>query len=400
MGAQHSDWQRGLLTRPRVCFALVIFLSAAAGCSDGSGDFPAMNAWEISVTKPNSSALMIEASSGTKEPFAIGDDFSNARRYLEMIDSDGEWNATLSSVSGLASSITYRVHFPIEWGGGTPYGMLSEEFGVASANFLFPRSDDRQRAYHLDFLKVGMNVHNSGFGDAKTYDLSEEDLFETYFVLGKVESDCAFSEGSREFRVVFGGEKKSSEDVCSNIRALLSYYTDQFGQPEEALQSYEIGFFPARAYSTLRSGFYFPKADYEFIAHELFHLWEPADKCRGNKVMEEMFASYFQVEAQYGAGIIGLDERNRLFEQKQMQLSAIAQEYLSFSDDKLVELRKRNASAYSTLVYSRGGLIGEMMQKEGALSKVLFWRDEGENCPSLYSMVEEYGRRLNEGITS
>jgi hypothetical protein len=386
----------------KVCFVLIFCLAVlTAGCALGESANPPAAGWSISIEKLNSSALLVTASSPSAKQFIIGDDFSNARRYIEVIHSDGKINESASSVTGYGSRIAYLAHFPIGWSPKNPYGVLSDSFGVVPASFLFPRSEEQQEWYRLDFFGMGMDVHNSGFGDGEEYVLPKDELFETHFVFGLFQRECSFSVGNVGFNIISGGGKRINDSVCENIRKIAKYYQEEFGLPEQILPSYEIGFFPARSYSSLHSGIYYPEVDYEWLAHEMFHLWEPEDKCRGSKLQEEMPASYMQVHAQYEAGIIDRMTRDNLFEQKRLQLAALPKEWLSLPDGELVELRKRNASAYSTLVYSRGALMGEMMEERGNSPVDLFRHYLKERrCSVLFSLADEYGKKLVDRMAS
>ncbi len=357
------------------------------------------NSWNISIIMLNASTLRINASSSDMTNFNIGDDFSNAYRYLEIVGGVGEWKASSSSVSGTAANIEYLAHFPIGWSRENPYGFLSGSFGAVSADILFPRGDKVNATYHLDFTNLGMGVHNSGFGDSKTYALSGDELFETYFVFGPFTADCEFLEGGAHVKVLSGGGKTINTSVCKNIKALFSYYAAEFGKPEQMLPSYEIGLFPARSYSSLNSGFYYPWPYYEFIAHELFHKWEPSANCTQETLVREGLASYMQVHAQYKAGILTHKEREALFDQKQALVSSLPSEYFSLSGEGLINLRKRNASAYSAIIYSRGALVWELMKQDGVMPEDSFRGYlQTKNCTILPFLVSTYDRKLLEEI--
>jgi hypothetical protein len=382
-----------------------LVLSFFLGCSIGDEStqsrlpLPTDGERNILVSMVGLFSLLIRASFPNREQFAIGDDFSNARPYIEVVRSDGEWKSSSSSIFGVAGTIDYLVHFPIGWSLRKPYGFFDGGFGVFSSDLVFPRGVNASNVpYALDFSKLGMEVHNSGFGDAKKYVITSDDLFQTYFVLGPFEQECRFSGRKANFSVVFG-KGKGNGSFCKNIIAMASYYTEEFGDAQRMGHSYEIGFFPARAYSSYHFGFYYLDSDYELIAHELFHAWEPLDKCSGTKLEEEFFASYMQVEAQYKAKILDWGERDALFKEKYSRLRPYPAAYFSLSDNELVSLRKQNATAYSDLVYLRGSIIGWLMEREGMPPEKMFNEHvETGNCTKLSETILHFNKVLLDGL--
>jgi len=317
----------------------------------------------------NSSSFMVKMEGdGRKGPLIIGDSFANAKPFAIL---PGQEKRAVATLEGTVEkiSISYVIHFPVRWSRESPYSILSGSFGVSSpVFFLFRSQDTPEAAYTVDFSSLPMKVYNSAFGEQRIYDVEGRDLFETYFVFGNYTKRCEKEYGDMRLVVISGGEFPWNDTICPAVNRIFGYYFREFGRPERALPRYTLGFFPARSYSSLASGFYDNRNDPRFVAHELLHLWQPTKyDCSGLLMYREGLVSFMQWYVLSEEGIISGDEMERLFvdeRNKLMSLKDVRSLYY-LQGDGLVDLRRLHPEEYDILVYSKSATLWKMLYDSG-----------------------------------
>lgn len=349
-------------------FFIVIRPMLPEGATSGSGAMDVERAsLHATIRLQNASSFLVQIKGGSgKGPLIIGDSFANAQPFAIL---SGQEKRAVAALEGMKGEISYVIHFPVRWSRESPYSVLSGSFGVSSPVFFLFRSQDApEAAYTVDFSSLPMKVYNSAFGEQRIYDVEGHDLFETYFVFGNYTRRCEKEYGDMRLVVVSGGDFPWDDRTCQAVNLIFGYYFREFGRPKGALPQYTIGFFPARSYSSLASGFYDNRNDPRFVAHELLHLWQPtAYGCPGLLMYREGLASFMQWHVLSEEGIISDDEMERLFEDERNKLMSLrdVRSLYYLQGDELADLRRLHPKEYDILVYSKSATLWKMIYDSG-----------------------------------
>ncbi len=360
----------------------------------------------FNVKKFNSSSLLLRLEIGSyNNSLYMADPFSNAREYIEILSFQNGINNVFNYSNFLFSSkrnsdsnsLDYIAVFPIFWGSPkAPYAYFSDDFGVSESLFLFFKQDD-YNFYDIDFSDSGLKVFNSGYGNGTRFLLQRDELFQTYFVFGNYTS-CSKNYNDFNVNILFGGGFEKNDSFCDQVYSIFEYYYKEFGRPVRLRANYTIGFFPAKCFMSSASGFFRNSFDLSIIAHELFHLWQPEwYNCSNDLLYREGLASFMQYYSLYKVGIIDQTTLENTFIQKLDELRKIPDLNLLYNlnQSELIKLRKVSPLIYGTLVYGKGALLWNEINKSGVPINDEFNRFlKTKDCLTISTLVSRYENKV------
>ena len=287
----------------------------------------------------------------------------------------------------------YYLHFPIYWFEQQPYAVFDGNQGIVPSSLLFFRpSSSGDANYSIQFAPP-LKATNSAFGKSERFVLLGEELFETYFVFGNYVERCFVDDEMVRLHVIADKDTLWESGYCSSLRSLWYYYLSEFGTPITLNGQATIAFFNAKSLGSSHSGFYAPRVDMPYIAHEMFHMWQD-EKCSNDLFFKEGLATYMQVDALQKARIIDEDERNKILEDFKKALLSVdnLDSAYFYSKENLYALREESPQSYQALVYFKGALLWEMLSNKGYDVNQLFrqYQSRGD-CPDrLLAQMEKH----------
>ena len=348
------------------------------------------------VKKYNDTSFLIRVNSANyRGKLSIGDSFSNTHTFFKVISEDNKKNDYLEYSGGY---LEYIIQFPIFW--IEPYAYFSKNVGVSESTFLFVRPISGKAYFSIDFSDLNISVYNSLAGSNKKFYLSQEQLFNSYFVFGNYTS-CFQNHMDINLTIIFG-EIDTNVSLCHHINLLFDYYYKNFGNPFKIHnisyipRDYTIGFFPATSFSSLYSGFFRSSLNLDMISHELFHLWEPNDvTCSNVLLFRESLASFMQIYSLYEVGLITNETMENIFSEKLKKYTNSVNNSKYYSEQELFELRKTDDDLYYILVYYRGSLIWKQIQDSG-ISVVELYKKylTSNNCSEISDLFSTYETKM------
>ena len=336
-------------------------------------------------------------------PLVLSNGFSNSNNYAHLLNprinfvkEDGGY--PFASGLGNASSGDYAVHFPIFWFRRSPYAVLTEGFGASESVFLFPRFKRGVAGYDLDFSEMDIEVFNSALGAGKRFALDGEILFDSYFLFGEPKERCSRDYGNFRARVLSSPDFIWNGSFCSDTLAVFDYYYGSFGKPMRLKTNYTITFSSARQFGAMSTGMLVNRFDVDFIAHELFHLWQrPEGSCMTNVLYREGLATFMQYDSQAKSGIKGEKFIEATFSDLLANLSGLENlDSLYFlNQSQLLDIRREVPSAYDTLIYGKGALIWKRIADSGvSVNEVFVSSLKSGSCDEINKVIGKAEREL------
>lgn len=366
-----------------------------AGVGD-SGRIPGNDVLNFSVARFNSSALLSRFRvKGNNVEFRIADDFSMAEDYIDILSFEGSGfrysDFTLSAEKGGGSGLLeYVINFPAVAWGLRNYSWFEDGSGVAESSFLFFRPDYLGGYYYIDFSGMNVGVFNSAYGAGPAFFLKEDQLMDTYFVFGNY-SLCCRKYDDFCLNILFGGGIEKNDSVCDSVYSVFDYYYREFGKPFRLKANYTVGFFPAKCYCSLSSGFFWNGFDFEAIAHEMFHLWQPRwYNCSKDLLYKEGLAVFMQYHSLHELGMVDDEFMEGVSDDMIDGIRGLPdlESLYYLNKSELYELRETDPYKYKVLVYYKGCLIWKSIHDSGILVGDEFRKYlRSGNCSSISDLI-------------
>lgn len=376
---------------------------------EGLGEIPENDILTFSIFRFNSSALLsrfrVKSDDGE---FRIADSFSMVEDYIDILSFQGNGfgysDFVLSTEKADGSGLVeYVINFPVVGWGMRNYSWFNDDFGVAESRFLFFRPEFFDGYYYIDFSDLNMSVFNSAYGASPAFFLKEGQLMDTYFVFGNY-SYCGGGYDDFYFNILFGGGIGKNDSVCKVVYSVFDYYYREFGKPVRLKANYTVGFFPAKGYCSLSSGFFWNGFDFEAIAHEMFHLWQPGwYNCSKELLYKEGLAVFMQYHSLHELCVISDAFMEKTFHDMMDAVRDLPNleslYYLNKSD--LFELRETNPRIYYALVYYKGALIWKGIHDSGVLVGDEFrgYLRTGD-CSSISDLISRFEKDVYNTVVS
>ena len=332
----------------------------------------------------NESSILVKSDSVTDFSVSFDNEYSNARPYIELLE---PYHDSFAQTTLRARNASYLIHFPIYWYKSLPYGVLTTKSGIVESTFLFPRTNTSKFSITSDTA-----IFISGIGRGKQFEIKKADLENSYIVFGNSDVRCSRSYGNISVSIMSLDDFSWNNSYCDGVFSIVDYYSSEFG---DRLQSnYTITFSKARSYASLPSGFFVNEYDLTFIAHELFHSWQPQNECMENIFYKEGLATYMAQYAQLRLGIITKDEFDLTLNDYRNRLFSIENISSLYFEHNLNELRKLDPQSHGLLMYAKGALLWDMIEKENNTNNIFFLSLDENQCDEISKLLSEHEQKI------